>query len=158
MIIEKAGEKDLPEILELQKLAFRSQAEIYNDFSIPPMIQTLGEIKRDFLKQIYLKAVINGKIIGSVRGFLENGTCYVGRLIVRPDLQNKGIGTKLMHEIETVFNQAQRLEIFTGFKDEKNLYLYNKLGYKQFKSELVNESLTMVFLEKISQEYKIVKD
>jgi len=150
MIIEKAEEKDLPEILELQKLAFRSQAEIYNDFSIPPMIQTLGEIKRDFLKQTYLKAIEHGKIIGSVRGYLENGTCYVGRLIVRPDLQNKGIGTKLMIEIETIFNQAQRFEIFTGFKDKKNLYLYKKLGYNQFKSEQINKNLIMVFLEKSS--------
>jgi len=150
MKIEKAKKKDLEEILELQKLAFRSQAEIYNDFSITPLIQTLDEIKRDFLKQTYLKAMINGKIIGSVRGYLENGTCYIGRLIVRPDLQNRGIGTKLMNEIETIFNQAQRFEIFTGFKDEKNLCLYEKLGYKQFKSEQVNRNLVMVYLEKIS--------
>ncbi len=34
MIIAFAEKEDLGKILELQKLAFRAQAEIYNDFSI----------------------------------------------------------------------------------------------------------------------------
>jgi len=148
MKIEKAEEKDLQEILELQKLAFRSQAEIYNDFTIPPMIQTLDEIKRDFMNQTYLKTILNGKIIGSVRGYIKNETCYIGRLIVRPDLQNQGIGTKLMREIETIFKSAQRFEVFTGHRGKKNLHLYEKLRYKRFKSEKFNNSLIMIYLEK----------
>ena len=82
MIIEQAEKEDLGKILELQKLAFRTQAEIYNDFSIPPLIQTLEEIEKDFQNQTYLKAVTNKKIIGSVRGYEDSNTCYIGRLII----------------------------------------------------------------------------
>ena len=151
MIITLAEKEDLEQILELQKLAFRSQAEIYNDYSIPPLIQTLEDIEQDFLTQTYLKAVINKKIIGSVRGYEDSNTCYIGRLIIHPDFQNQGYGTKLMAKIESIFKNVERYEIFTGYKDVKNLYLYQKLGYKKFKLEKVNENLFFEYLEKVNE-------
>ena len=144
MIIEQALKEDLGEILTLQKLAYQSEAEIYNDYSIPPLSQTLEEIKEDFSFQLFLKIVINNKIAGSVRAFKENDTCFIGRLIVHPDFQNQGIGKKLLHEIEAKFSDVSRYELFTGYKSEKNLYLYQKLGYYQFKSEKINENLQLI--------------
>jgi len=147
-MIERAVTDDAEEILSLQKIAYRSEAEIYNDFTIPPLTQTLEGIKKDFENQFFLKAIIDGKIIGSVRAFAKEGTCYVGRLIVHPDFQNRGIGTHLMNRIEKDFKEAKRFEIFTGHKSERNLYLYQKLGYQPFKSVKANEKLTIVYLEK----------
>lgn len=148
MDIEQAGVKDAEEILSLQKLAYRSEAEIYNDFTIPPMTQTLEEIKADFEKQVFLKAVGNERIIGSARARLEEGTCFIGRLIVHPDFQDQGIGTKLMRGVEQRFDQGGRYELFTGHRSERNLHLYQKLGYEPFRRERVSEALTLVFLEK----------
>ena len=48
MSIEQAMIDDAQEILALQKLAYQSEAEIYNDFTIPPLHQTLDEIKAEF--------------------------------------------------------------------------------------------------------------
>ncbi len=151
-MIEKAIIDDAEEVLSLQKLAYRSEAEIYDDFTIPPLTQTLEEIKKDFENQIFLKALIDGKMIGSVRAFIKEGVCYVGRLIVHPDFQNRGMGTQLMNRIEEIFKEAKRFEIFTGHKSERNLYLYQKLGYQPFKSVKANENLTIVFLEKNNSE------
>lgn len=148
MIIEQALERDLLDILELQKLAYQSEAEIYNDYSIPPLTQTLDEIKEDFTFQVFLKAVIKNKIIGSVRASKEEDTLYIGRLIVHPDFQNQGIGTKLLKEIEAKFNDVKRFELFTGYKSKKNLNLYRKFGYSIFKSEKISENLTLDYLEK----------
>lgn len=134
MEVEKATISDAEEILSLQKLAYQSEAEIYNDFNIPPLVQTLEEIKKDFGIQFLLKAVMDEKIIASVRAHTKEGTCYIGRLIVHPDFQNQGIGTKLMYEIEKIFSTCQRFELFTGARSERNLYLYQKLGYKIFKT------------------------
>ncbi|MDI6764102.1 MAG: GNAT family N-acetyltransferase [Thermodesulfobacteriota bacterium] len=148
MMIERAVTDDAEEILSLQKIAYQSEAEIYDDFTITPLTQTLEEIKKDFESHVFLKAVTGGKIIGSVRAFVKEGTCYVGRLIVHPDFQNQGIGTQLMNRIEEVFKGDQRFEIFTGHKSERNLYLYEKLGYKRFKTLMASEKLTIVYLEK----------
>ena len=148
MEIEKATVSDAEEILSLQKLAYRSEAEIYNDFNIPPLVQTLEEIKKDFGIQFFLKAVMDEKIIGSVRAHPKEGTCYIGRLIVHPDFQNRGIGIKLMNEIERIFNTCKRFELFTGDRSKRNLYLYQKLGYQIFKTAKITDQTTIVYMEK----------
>jgi ribosomal protein S18 acetylase RimI-like enzyme len=150
MKIEKALVDDAEEILSLQKAAYRSEAEIYDDVTIPPLTQTLEEIRKDFENQMFLKAVIDGKIVGSVRGFVKEGTCHVGRLIVHPGYQNQGIGAQLMNRIEEAFKEAAKFELFTGHRSERNLYLYRKLGYQSFKEIKANEKLTIVYLEKKS--------
>jgi ribosomal protein S18 acetylase RimI-like enzyme len=147
-MIDRATVADAEEILSLQKLAYRSEAEIYNDFNIPPLLQTPEEIKKDFENQTFLKATLDGKIRGSVRAFIKGGTCYIGRLIVHPDFQNRGMGKELMQRIEEIFKEAQRFELFTGHRSEKNLYLYRKLGYEISKTVKANDWLNMVYLEK----------
>jgi ribosomal protein S18 acetylase RimI-like enzyme len=148
MLIEQALLTDAPEILALQKLAYLSEAEINQDYTIPPLTQTLGEIEREFQTRTVLKAMIDGKIIGSVRAYLQEGTCYIGRLIVHPDFQNRGIGAKLLREIEERFAQARRYELFTGEKSERNLYFYQKWGYRIFRKEELTGKVPLVFLEK----------
>ena len=148
VIIERAKAEDAGEILDLQKLAYQSEAALYDDDTIPPLTQTLEEITADFERQLFLKASVGGRIIGSVRAYEREGTCCIGRLIVHPGLQNQGIGTRLLNEIERAFGQVRRYELFTGDKSERNLHLYQKLGYQPFKTEMVTEDLVLVFLEK----------
>ena len=148
MQIERAATQDAAEILALQKLAYQSEAAIYNDDTIPPLVQTLEETLADFARQIVIKIVDGGCIVGSVRGYKQDGTCYVGKLIVHPDCQNRGLGTRLLREIEAVFNRAARFELFTGSKSAKNLYLYHKLGYVPFREQAISEHVSLIFLEK----------
>lgn len=124
VIISKAQEADVAEILRLQYAAYQSEAEIYNDYSIPPLMQTLEQAAAEFQNCVVLKAVLDGKIIGSVRAYEMNETAYIGKLIVHPNFQNKSIGKELMQEIEQEF-QGKRLELFTGAKSEKT-YLFTK--------------------------------
>lgn len=151
MIIKKAEFSDLEEILLLQKLAYKSEAELYDDFHIPPLVQTPKEVEEEFENHVFLKVVENEKIIGSVRAVLINPkTCYIGKLIVHPEFQNQGIGTRLMREIERIFKDCEKFELITGHKSGKNLKLYQKLGYKEFKTEKLTENLNLVYLEKIN--------
>lgn len=150
MNITQARIEDAEEILNLQKLAFEGQARIYNNDQLPPLLQKLDEIKTEFQEKIFLKAILNGKLIGSVRAYEDEGTCYIGRLIVHPKHQNQGIGVQLMNAIEGIYNTCNRFELFTGHKSEKNLYLYKKLGYKIFKTqeEENNSQVKLYYMEK----------
>ena len=148
VVMKQAQVEDAREILDLQKLAYQSEAEIYHDDTIPPLTQTLKEITTDFRNQVFIKASVDGRIVGSVRGQLKQGTCSIGRLIVHPDFQNQGIGIRLMDEVEKYFPEAGRFELFTGHRSERNKYLYRKLGYQVFRRQPVNSDLTLLYLEK----------
>ena len=149
MVIEQGSIEDAAEVPALQKLAYQSEAEIYNDFSLPPLTQTLKHIKTDFETQLFLRASVDGRIVGSVRGRLKNETCHIGRLIVHPEFQNRGVGGRLMQEIEDRFHEAVRFELFTGHLSERNLRFYGKLGYKPYATQAISDKLTLAYLEKI---------
>jgi GNAT superfamily N-acetyltransferase len=147
-MIERATEEDLPEILRLQKLAFKEEADFVGDPNIEPMAQTLEDLKHEFAKEIFLKFVEDGMILGSVRAFEEEGTCYIKRMIVHPDHWGKGIGKNLMREIERVFGDSKRYELFTRIDHRRTRPFYQSLGYLPFRTEKVSNSLTFVYLEK----------
>jgi ribosomal protein S18 acetylase RimI-like enzyme len=148
LLIRQANSDDLESILDIQKSAYQSEAEIYNDFSIQPLTQTLDDIQDEFDTHIFLIALGGDEIIGTVRAVQKGQTCYVGKLAVKPEMQNLGIGRRLMHEIELWFPNVKRFEIFTGHKSNKNLHLYSKLGYVVYSKKPINDSLTLCFLEK----------
>ena len=150
MEISLANIEDAEQVLSLQKLAYQSEAAIYQDYSIPPLIQTIDEIKGEFEEQVFLKAIYGKEIIGSVRAYSYNDSCFIGRLIVHPEWQGQGFGSKLMNDIEAYFADVQRYELFTGTKSVGNIRLYKRLGYKSFKEQVVNESVSLVYMEKIS--------
>jgi ribosomal protein S18 acetylase RimI-like enzyme len=155
MIIEQARPEDAAAILALQKLAYLSEALIYGDFTIPPLVQTLDETVAEFTGRTVLKATDNGEIIGSVRAHMEQGTCHIGKLIVHPERQNRGLGTRLLAAIEGHFRQAVRFELFTGHRSRRNLHLYHRCGYHNFRREKVSPALDIVFLEKENRQERL---
>jgi ribosomal protein S18 acetylase RimI-like enzyme len=145
--ITKAEYEDLKEILELQSLAYQSEALIHNDFSIQPLTQTLDELAHEHGKGIILKAVAKNRIVGSVRAYAENETIFIGKLMVHPAYQNQGLGKRLLQAMENEFPQP-RCELFTSRKSEKNLRLYEKCGYTRYKEVTLPSGIIFVYLEK----------
>lgn len=148
ILIKKAQKEDLEEILKLQYLAYQGEAKLFGNMDIPPLKQTIEEVYDEFLKGAILKAVDDGGgIIGSVRAYEDGGTVYIGKLMVHPSKQGQGIGTQLLLEMEKQYPD-QRYELFTSTKSEKNIALYQKLGYNIFDEKQVMEELRFVYMEK----------
>ena len=53
-MVERALEQDIPSILALQKLAFVTEAELYGDYSIPPLTQTEASLREEFRRAVIL--------------------------------------------------------------------------------------------------------
>ena len=144
---ERAGYGDLREILELQYLAYQSEAELFGSRDIPPLKQTLEELTAEHESGVILKMTNGGKIIGSVRANERDGTVFIGKLMVHPDHRKRGYGSLLLTEIENCF-PGKRYELFTSTRSLDNIRLYQKLGYSEFRRESVTDELVFVYMEK----------
>lgn len=151
MQILPATTADAEPILTLQKLAYASEARLYDDDTLPPLTQTLEQMRVDLERQVVLKAVIDDAIVGSVRAQTRDEVCHIGRLIVHPTLQGRGIGTRLMTAIEARFATAPRYELFTGERSARNLRLYERLGYRRQRVAALDAKTSVVFLDKPGQ-------
>ena len=78
MEIRQATAADARTILDLQKVCYRSEAELYNDFSIPPLMQTVEELTEEICRNLVLKAIERDAIIGSVRACAEGASSSTG--------------------------------------------------------------------------------
>ena len=145
--IYKAGLEDLQEILQLQYLSYQSEAALFGSRDIPPLKQTLDEVITEYKNGIVLKMTDDDVIVGSVRAKEQNGTVYIGKLMVHPDYRRNGYGTKLLTEIEKYFPD-KRYELFTSTRSTDNIRLYQNLGYKMFDRKAITDELQFVYMEK----------
>lgn len=151
MMIQPAIAADLPELLAVQKVAYQSEAEIYGDASLPALRQSLAEMSSDFSRMLFLKGVVNGKIVASIRSYNDGqGTAHILRLSVLPYFRGRGLGRRLIVAIEKEFPKVSRYEIFTGHRSAANIHIYSKLGYKRYKTEPFNANVEWVYMEKKS--------
>lgn len=147
MEFQIAKENELEEILELQYLAYQTEAALFGTNDIPPLKQTLEEVKAEFWEGTIIIVKDGSKIIGSVRMKEKDNTVYIGKLMVHPDYRRKGTGSSLLAEVEKIYPH-RRYELFTSTRSVDNIRLYKSLGYKIFDEKDITEDITFAYLEK----------
>ncbi len=150
--ISAATADDAEQILKLQYLCYQGEAELYGDYSIEPLTQSLDDLRAELSEGCVLVARLGAEVVGSVRGVVDDkGTAAIGKLIVHPRMQRHGLGGRLLAAIEerlTEDRAAKRYRLFTGHRSEGNLRLYRRYGYAQVGTEEVNRRLSLVTMEK----------
>ncbi|WP_370634415.1 GNAT family N-acetyltransferase [Actinotalea sp. Marseille-Q4924] len=149
--IRPVTDDDAGELLTLRRAAFVTEAQTYGDPNIPPLTQTLEELRADLGAPgiVTLGAWDGHRLVGSVRVQLEPGKATLGRLAVAPDLQGQGIGTQMLLAIPPHLPEdTSELWVFTGRDSVQNLALYQKHGYTHQHDETAG-SLTYAYLRKI---------
>jgi ribosomal protein S18 acetylase RimI-like enzyme len=129
-VVTDATTEDAGEILTVQRAAYLSEGALHDSFTLPPLTETVDQVRAAIAGGGVLKAVLGTRIVGAVRAALDGDTCHVGRLAVAPDLQGQGIGTRLLAAVEQRYaGRVARFELFTGPNSAANLRLYRRLGY-----------------------------
>ncbi|NJQ01465.1 GNAT family N-acetyltransferase [Streptomyces zingiberis] len=150
--ISAATDEDAEQILKLQYLCYQREAEIYGDYGIEPLTQTLADLRAELARSTVLVARLGAEVVGSVRGTVdEDGTAGITRLIVHPRMQRHGLGGRLLAAVEgrlTEESRATRYRLLAGHRSEGHLRLYRRCGYAPVSTEQVTRGLNLVTLEK----------
>lgn len=150
VVIERAEPGDAGELMTVQRAAYVAEAQLYGDPFIPPLVESVEQLQKVLAGDaVVLKAMLGGRLVGAVRAQFSDHTCLVGRLVVVPDQQGRGIGRRLMAALEDeITGRADACVLFTGHLSETNLRLYRRLGYSETHRERVAAHLTLVHMRK----------
>lgn len=155
--IAAARPADAGEILTVQRAAYVSEAQLYGDPHLPPLTETLDDIRAELaagtlVLTARLTDLPGGRLVGVVRGRRAGETVHIGRLAVAPDMQRRGIAGRLLTAVEDGFagDGHCRFELFTGAHSEANLRLYRRHGYTVFDHRPTGTGPGLTYLRKVS--------
>ena len=138
---------DVDAVLSVQRAAFTVEAQLYDDPSLPPLLESRDQLIADLDRSRGLVALDGDRVVGSVRVRMEGTSLHIARLSVAPDQQGRGLGTLLLARAESVAAAEEAL-LFTGHLSASNLRLYARAGYVEQRRVRVDERVTLVYLRK----------
>ncbi|GAA1415721.1 GNAT family N-acetyltransferase [Streptomyces thermospinosisporus] len=155
--ISAAAEQDAEQIFRLQYLCFQSEAALYGNYRIAPLVQSLDSVRQEVAEDCVFVARLGDEVVGSVRGRItEDGTAAIGKLCVHPRLQGHGIGARLLKAAEAALAEERGAKTFrleAGHRSEGNLRLYSRVGYQRVGTSQGSDGVPMIVLEKKAESY-----
>ncbi len=134
--------EDAGELLTVQRSAYAEQAQLHADPHLPPLTQTLSQLRAELddpavtALGIRLPTRFGARLVAAVRlrRRADGRDGEVSRLVVVPDLQGQGLGSTLLGAVHDVVATAPggprcQLHLFTGEHSAANLRLYARHGY-----------------------------
>lgn len=137
---------DAGEVLTLQRAAFVTEAQRYGDPFLPPLTQTLDDLVAE-LAGPGIGIRDGSRLVGAVRWVVTDGVAHIGRLMVVPDRQGQGLGTRLLRAVETTA-EADAYELFTGHLSVESIRLYEREGYTIVRRTTPRDGVSLVHLRK----------
>jgi tRNA (guanine37-N1)-methyltransferase len=126
---------DAGELFTLQRACWVQEMQANRGVTIPALEETLDDLRRWIATDTVLVVRATGRLVGAVRARLherpDEVVWDIGRLMVAPDLQGRGIGRELLARIEALApDDAAGFELFTGAGSARNQAIYKKAGYR----------------------------
>ncbi|WP_324011294.1 GNAT family N-acetyltransferase [Microbacterium sp. JZ37] len=148
--IREIREEDAGEVMTLQRAAFVSEAQIYGSADMPPLTQTLDEVRWELRENLGCVALDGGRMVGALRARIDGELLLIGRIAIAPDMQGHGIGSRLLDAVEArgASAGAREAELFTGSLSEANIRLYERQGYRETERIEEGDGTAQVFLRK----------
>lgn len=129
---------DAGELLTLQRAAYVTEAQAHGDLNLPPLTQSLDELASELSRpEVTAIGLRNDadRLVAAVRVFRSTADSHLaelGRLVVAPDAQGRGLGSRLLELVENRLPASVTdLQLFTGERSVGNLRLYARFGYQE---------------------------
>ncbi|MFC3898171.1 GNAT family N-acetyltransferase [Lentzea rhizosphaerae] len=122
MILDLTDDTVLHELWTVQRLAYAVEAELIGFDGIPPLHESLEELRSS--GETFLGLYDEEGLVGAVSYQLDGSTVDICRLVVHPRAHRRGIASKLLDSLP-----AGPQIVSTGTKNEPALRLYRKRGF-----------------------------
>lgn len=141
--IRPAEKKDIVAATRLAADNFR-----YTRFHLDPCIgpETAKKIKGEWVKNYFsgtrgeqlLVAEVDAKVIGLIQLFFpDDNSVVIDLIVVDKEYMRKGIATDLIHYTEDMYQDKDKIIVGTQIANIPSARLYEKLGFKLFKTRYV---------------------
>lgn len=130
MRLELDDDTVLRELWTVQRLAYAVEAEIIGFDGIPPLHESLEELRG--CGETFLGLYDEEGLAGAVSYELDGSTVDICRLVVHPRAHRRGIASQLLDALP-----SGPQTVSTGAKNEPALRLYRKRGFVEIGSREV---------------------
>ena len=135
------------EVLELQKVSYAVEATLINYFNIPFSHQDVEDLKKS--GETFIGCMEDNRLIGVLSyEKSKEGSIEIGRLVVKPNAFRKGVGTRLVKELDFNEPNAKIIRVTTAKANYPSIHLFQKLGYSLTEEFKTSDGLAMVRLSK----------
>ena len=153
--LEKAKESDAESIFDIQVKAFMSSLEKYKDLNTNPANETIDRVitRINNPNGGFYKILVDHDLAGAICIYRKDKTSefWISPMFILPNLQGLGIAQKAINLVEDMFPQATSWELATILEEDRNCYLYEKMGFtKTGLRKKLNDQTTLVFYKKQS--------
>ena len=136
--VRPAVPADAGELYTLQRACWLQELEANPGVEIPALRESLDDVRRGLGEWTVRVArePSSGRLVGAVRGRVDHhfdpaGEWDIGRIMVAPDLQGRGLGRALLELVEALAPaDVETYVLFTGAGSVDNQRMYRKAGFR----------------------------
>lgn len=145
----RADINDAKELHTMQVKAFRKLLDKYQDFDTNPANENVEKIIFRLQQHFtyYYFICLDRQKVGAIRIVDKKETGknkQISPIFILPEFQGQGIAQKAIQLCEELHGTEQ-WELDTILQEQKNCYLYEKMGYRKTgETKVINDKLTLV--------------
>jgi tRNA (guanine37-N1)-methyltransferase len=129
--VRPATRADAGELFTLTRACWLQELWANPGVVIPALEESLDDQVRSLDQWTTFVVRSGGRLVGSVRGRADGVVWDVGRIMVAPDLQGRGLGRRLLPLVEEAAPATvTSYSLVTGAGSADNIRMYKKAGYR----------------------------
>ncbi|AZQ47529.1 GNAT family N-acetyltransferase [Bacillus albus] len=151
--LENATENDAVALFQMQIDSFTPLLNKYKDYETSPANESIEKmiLRINNPSNNFYKIIFDSNLVGAICISKKElpYKFWISPMFIHPNNQGKGIAQQVLFLIEEMVPEAQCFELATILEEERNCFLYEKMGYKRTEvTKKLNDKTTLVYYKK----------
>ena len=146
MLLDLLDASTARQVLALQQMAYRIEADLIGFDDIPPLQESLDELQA--CKEVFFGVKVGQVLVGAIAHALHADEVEIGRLMVHPGFFRQGLASRLLLEVEQAHPEASVFRVTTGSLNLPARRLYETHGFLTVGTLEIGPGVFMTVYEK----------